>query len=653
MDVPQNWTIDFEKGKDFSDSTDPKAWADYPVNFRVKVPNDNWWQLCIERMNLPITLQALTEKYHQTATSRSEVDNRIIINAGYQLLVDGHDHMIYNCTKRNRKRVGYEHQGDQCYPIRRAQSNDDKINLLCECVAKGMNQEWFVEQTNPQTAWIKREDPPPLLDTNTTLLHEWASLYNARINPVLIATSDDRSRSDGEHTMQSFTYGPSTLDKKSFIAFTSKQAQALERYIQSRQPTDEDQMDPVADGKIKPFTAYGVRTMAEQRIRREFVNRVASKDTDMHDLQAVCDDEEIRLAIFIEITKGILDDLLDLPTKDRHPIPANLVATIPVINDNYMSREQFDQQIGFGSPAAIKKLPLPGDPAQAMKAEQILQTYGDSYYELEPKLRQLVLKFQGLYFARVNLRSTGEASMIFHNWERMDEINQWARMQAMRTFLQRFWNPRMEHLIAIKNKEKTEADLIASHRQEQRRDREYDKRVSDAKARGEDTSNIYKHEGWKGWHMSTVGPAERDRRAAAAAKKSRTNFGPPYAQATATRPEARAYPSVSESGLKRAPRTEDEKAQRRADQDEDDRLRKEGAEGLDKWLLAREHELASRPDIHHRQVKITDFNGVEMLPSEMSVAIDLTRTWPSFYDETNRNNPHANQGFDGPPRMGN
>ena len=75
--------------------------------------------------------------------------------------------------------------------------------------------------------------------------------------------------------------------------------------------------------------------------------------------------------------------------------------------------------------------------------------------------------------------------------------------------------------------------------------------------------------------------------------------------------------------------------------------------GLDKWLLAREHELASRPDIHHRQVKITDFNGVEMLPSEMSVAIDLTRTWPSFYDETNRNNPHANQGFDGPPRMGN
>ena len=98
--------------------------------------------------------------------------------------------------------------------------------------------------------------------------------------------------------------------------------------------------------------------------------------------------------------------------------------------------------------------------------------------------------------------------------------------------------------------------------------------------------------------------------------------------------------------VKRSP--EEALANRHHAQDEDDKMRHAEAEALNQTLARGEHELASLPSMHVREIYVPDYYGVKWLPHQMPVAADLTRNWPSYYDEQQRRIPPP--GLHGPPQ---
>ena len=174
---PSNkWMSNLQIGNRFSDTTNPKTWADLPVDFWVSLPTDEWWQACINTMQLDTTVHDLIGLCRDMTTSVN-TQNQDEARPGHQLRVKGEKHSIWFCCKQHREG---EEDDKRASPIKRLAANQDKKDMLCECVVRGMNQEWFLERLKHTTIdelFIEG-------DRASTLMNQWASTYNARTTPA-------------------------------------------------------------------------------------------------------------------------------------------------------------------------------------------------------------------------------------------------------------------------------------------------------------------------------------------------------------------------------------------------------------------------------------------------------------------------------------
>ena len=82
---PSNkWMSNLQIGNSFSDTTDPKTWADFPVDFWVSLPTDEWWQACINTMQLDTTVHDLIGLCRDMTTSVN-TQNQDEARPGHQL----------------------------------------------------------------------------------------------------------------------------------------------------------------------------------------------------------------------------------------------------------------------------------------------------------------------------------------------------------------------------------------------------------------------------------------------------------------------------------------------------------------------------------------------------------------------------------------